>query len=200
MKFYDFEEQVNQIVRTGDIQKAINMAEIEFRNLEETDFHTIIGRDLLHLKNDVNEFLSSVYEKSKDNLGGEIKAIYCEMNAFTINYELWFATGCSFTFCNDLEDTDWLADYEYFFDMAMVISGFEDLQKTYEDYMTNKKWNIEGLELANDFCALLITLRLLELFKASFEKFKDKSDWTKIPVFVTSHESETIYRTVDANK
>ncbi|QRY55546.1 hypothetical protein [Sphingobacterium siyangense] len=199
MEFYDFEEQVNQVARIGDIQKAINMVEIEFKKLEETDFHAIIGRDLLHLADDADEFLNSVYEKSKENLDGEIKAIYCEMNGFTINPELWFATGCSFTFCYDLEDTDWLADYEYFYDMAMTISGLEDLQKTYEDYMINEKWDIEGLELANDFCALLITLRLLELFKTSFERFKDKSDWTKIPVFVTSHESEAIYRTIAAS-
>ncbi|MCL9805875.1 hypothetical protein NAT51_10100 [Flavobacterium amniphilum] len=197
MEFYDFEDQINQIVKTGNIQDAIRKTEEKFKTIGETDFHKVIGRDLLHLKNDVNEFLNSLLEKSKENLDDDIKAIYVEMNGFTINHDVWFTTGFSFTFCNDSENTDWLADYDYFFEMVMVISGFEDLQKIYEDYMSNEKWDIEGLELASDFCALLITLRLLELFKVSFEKFTTKSEWTKIPVFVTSHDSETLYSTID---
>ncbi|ESU19459.1 hypothetical protein FEDK69T_31750 [Flavobacterium enshiense DK69] len=196
MEFYDFENQINQIVKTGNIQDAIQETEAKFKTISETEFHKVIGRDLLHLKNDVDEFLNALLEKSKEDLDDEIKAIYVEMNGFTINYDMWFTTGASFTFCNDSEDTDWLADYDYFFEMAMIISGFEDLQKVYEDYMVNEKWEIEGLEMASDFCALLITLRLLELFKASFEKFNNNSEWTNIPVFVTSHDSETLYCTI----
>lgn len=197
MEFYDFEDQVVQMATTGNIQKAIELAESEFKKLEKTDFHKVLGRSLLHLESDVDGFMNSIYEKSQEALGADVRAIYCEMNGFDINYELWFVTGFSFTFCNSLDDTDWLADYEYAFDMALVISGFEDLQKTYEDYMVNKKWKLDRLELASNFCTLLITLRLLELFKASFEKYKGISEWTKIPVFVTAHESEAIYRTID---
>lgn len=196
MEFYNFENKINQIVKTGNIKDAIQQTEIEFKNIDVTDFHKIIGRDLLHLEDDVDEFLSALLQESKENLDDEIKAIYVEMNGFTINHDMWFTTGASFTYCNDSEDTDWLADYNYFFEMAMVITGFEDLQKVYEDYMVNEKWDIEGLELASDFCALLITLRLLELFKASFEKFNAKSEWTNIPVFVTTHDSETLYCTI----
>lgn len=200
MSYYDFEDQINQLVKNGNIQNAILETETKFKTFDQTDFHKVIGRDLLHLKNDVDEFLTALLENSKDNLDDQVKAIYVEMNGFTINYDMWFTTGASFTFCKDSEDMDWLADYDYFFEMAMVISGFEDLQKIYEDYMINEKWEIEGLESASDYCALLITLRLLELFKASFEEFNGKSDWTKIPVFVTSHDSETLYKTIGCSQ
>src|SRR5690606_21133835 len=149
------------------------------------------GRNLLNLTDDVDEFLNAVYQKSIEEISN-VESIYCEMNGFTINPDLWFVTGMSFTFCNDLTDTDWLADYDYFFEMALVIKGYEDLQETYEDYVKNEKWDFEN---SADLCAIIITLRLLELFRETYKVFKDKSEWTKIPVFVTSHDSELIYKT-----
>jgi hypothetical protein len=113
------------------------------------------------------------------------------MNGFTINPDLWFVTGMSFTFCNDLTDTDWLADYDYYFRMALVIK-VTNLQKTYRDYVKNEKWDLED---SADLCAIIITLRLLELFRETYKIFKDKSEWAKIPVFATSHDSELIYKT-----
>ncbi len=191
MNVYEFENQINELVKAGEIAKAIELTEAELKNTPVNDFHKVIGRNLINLTNDVDEFLNAVYQKSLEELS-DVKSIYCEMNGFTINPDLWFATGMAFTFCNDLTDTDWLADYEYFFEMALVIKGYEDLQKTYKEYVNNEKWELED---SADLCAIIITLRLLELFGKTYEIYKDKSDWTKIPVFVTSHDSELIYRT-----
>jgi len=192
MNVYEFENNViSKLVKEGEIEKAINLAEEEFLKIPKNDFHKILGRNLLDLTNDTDEFLSAVYQKSVDEIN-DVKSIYCEMNGFTINPDMWFVTGMSFTFCNDLSDTDWLADYDYFFEMALVIKGYEDLQKTYEDFVKNEKWDLEE---SADYCAIIITLRLLELFRETHEAFKNKSEWTKIPLFVTSHDSELIYKT-----
>lgn len=192
MTIYELEEEVIELIKVEKINEAITLAETELDKMPKNDFHKIIGRNLLNLTNDTNEFLTQVYKKSTEELS-EVKSIYCEMNGFTINPDLWFVTGMSFSFCNDLNDTDWLADYEYFFEMALVISGYEDLQKTYNDYVKNEKWDLED---SADLCAIIISLRLLELFKKTYDIFKDKSEWTKIPIFVNSHDSEIIYKTI----
>jgi hypothetical protein len=192
MTIYELEEEVIKLIKVEKIDEAITLVETELDKMPKNDFHKIIGRNLLNLTNDTNEFLTQVYKKSTEELS-EVKSIYCEMNGFTINPDLWFVTGMSFSFCNDLNDTDWLADYEYFFEMALVISGYEDLQKTYNDYVKNEKWDLED---SADLCAIIISLRLLELFKKTYDIFKDKSEWTKIPIFVNSHDSEIIYKTI----
>jgi hypothetical protein len=192
MTIYELEEEVIKLIKVEKIDEAITLVETELDKMPKNDFHKIIGRNLLNLTNDTNEFLTQVYKKSTEELS-EVKSIYCEMNGFTINPDLWFVTGMSFSFCNDLNDTDWLADYEYFFEMALVISGYEDLQKTYNDYVKNEKWDLED---SADLCAIIISLRLLELFKKTYDIFKDKSEWTKIPIFVNSHDSEIIYKAI----
>jgi Fe-S-cluster containining protein len=192
MNVYEFENNViSNLVKEGEIDNAIRLAEDELLKIPKNDFHKILGRNLLDLTSDTDEFLNAVYQKSVEEIN-DVKSIYCEMNGFTINPDMWFVTGMSFTFCNDLSDTDWLADYDYFFEMALVIKGYEDLQKTYKDYIKNEKWDLEE---SADYCAIIITLRLLELFRKTYEIFKDKSEWTKIPLFVTSHDSELIYKT-----
>ena len=191
MNVYEFENNISELIKVGEIDKAIELTEAELNKIPKNDFHKIIGRNLLNLTDDVDEFLNAVYQKSIEEISN-VESIYCEMNGFTINPDLWFVTGMSFTFCNDLTDTDWLADYDYFFEMALVIKGYEDLQETYEDYVKNEKWDFEN---SADLCAIIITLRLLELFRETYKVFKDKSEWTKIPVFVTSHDSELIYKT-----
>lgn len=192
MNVYEFENNViSKLVKEGEIDKAIRLTEEEFLKIPKNDFHKILGRNLLDLTNDTNEFLNIVYQKSIEEIN-DVKSIYCEMNGFTINPDMWFVTGMSFTFCNDLSDTDWLADYDYYFEMALVIKGYEDLQKTYDNFVKNEKWDLEE---SAEYCAIIITLRLLELFRETYEVFKDKSEWAKTPLFVTSHDSELIYKT-----
>lgn len=191
MDVYEFENSICELIKIEEIDKAIELTEAELLKIPKNDFHKIIGRNLFHLIDDANEFLNAVFEKSTEEIVN-VKSIYCEMNGFTINPDLWFVTGMSFSFCNDLTDTDWLADYDHFFEMALVIEGYEDLQKIYEDYVQNEKWEYED---SAELCAIIITLRLLELFRETYKRFKDKSEWTKIPVFVTSHDSELIFKT-----
>lgn len=191
MNAYEFEKLMAQKVKTGKLEEAIKLTEEKLSSRKTSGFHKIIGRDLLHLKESINEFLVDFYKSALVN-AEEVKALSCEMNGFTINYDLWFVTGVSLGFCNNLDDTDWLADFNYYYEMGLVVEGFEDLQKEYEDYMVNEKWDDNELEEINDYCALLITLRLQQAFEYAHNEYKGKSEWTSIPLFITSHESEVI--------
>jgi len=113
------------------------------------------------------------------------------MNGFTINYDRWLIDLFSFERF-ETEDWDWLSD---FYDMtanSMTIKGFEELQMVFQDVHENDRFSESNIDKAYEVCELLVILRLQELFR---ETYKDtKSEWTKIPMFVTAHDYEMIYR------
>lgn len=191
MDEYEFQNKIIELVKSENIEEAIHLTESELLKIPKNDFHKIISRNLLHLIDDTDNYLTLLYTKSKKEVK-ELKSFFCEMNGFTINTDLWYVSGMSLSFCKDLADPDWLADYDFFFEKALAITGFEELQNVYDDYLVNEKWD---LEWSADLCETIITLRLLELFRETYKKFKNKSEWTNIPVFVTSHDSELIFKT-----
>ena len=190
---FDLENEVKDLVDDKQIEKAIELAENELRKIAITDFHKVLNRDFLNLTNELVEFISYFYEKAKKKI--KVKALYSEMNGFTINYDLWFLQLFGFESCGGLDDTDWLADYEFTLDNeAMVLQGFEDLQAVYEDYMKNEKWTDKNLERAMEICEVIIVLRLQELFKKSIELARQNNlEWCIIPIFATAHDNQILY-------
>lgn len=124
----------------------------------------------------------------------EVKAIYSEMNGFTINYDLWFIDLFAYSSCKGLDDLDWLAYYEYSSENSLTITGFEDIQNVYQNYMENQLWTVTTLKAAGDICELLIILRLQELFSEATKVGRSKKQqWTELPLFVTAHDYDLIY-------
>ena len=191
---FDLEDKIKELVEVMEIGKAIEMAENELQKIPITDFHKILGRDFLNLTDELVEFITLFYKKASKKI--KVKAIYSEMNGFTINYDLWFINIFAFKTCEGLVDTDWLADYEFTTDEILVLSGLEDIQSVYEDYMKNEKWSDKNLESAMEVCEIIIVLRLQELFKNSIQKATEKQlEWCKIPLFATAHDYEILYST-----
>jgi hypothetical protein len=169
---FDLADDVKGLVENNNIKQAIELAENELKKIPVTGFHKVIGRDFLHLKNDLIEFINYFYLQATKEI--EVKAMYSEMNGFTINYDLWFLDLFAFETCGGLEDTDWLADFEFSIDQSMVLNGMEDIQAVYEDYMKNERWADENLETAMEICEIIIVLRLQELFKHSIDMATQK--------------------------
>ncbi|BAO76537.1 hypothetical protein WPG_2307 [Winogradskyella sp. PG-2] len=69
------------------------------------------------------------------------------MNGFTINYDRWFIDLFSFSEIGQ-EDYEWLADFEHSANKDLTITGFENLQKVYEDVYKNQKFDIPEIEQA----------------------------------------------------
>ena len=179
MDFILFESELMPLIRNKNFDEAIEKVENELRTQPNSDFHKMIGRNLFHLSTDLNVYLNKFYISAKNKIEGKpngfinslfkksaetgktLKAISCEMNGITINYDLWFISLFGFSFCNDLEDPDWLADFDYDSNQHLVIKGLEDLQKAYQDYIENEKWELESL-----------TVRFYVLEKGKFKLLK----------------------------
>ena len=188
---FKFENKLNRLVSENKLNEAIVIAESELLKFPETDFHKIIGKNLFLLIEGLNNYLETFYNKNAYN----IKSVYCEMNGFTINNDLWFIYLFGFEKVEDLEDLGWLADYTFLSDEAMIITGFEDLQGAYADYIKNEKWDIGSYEMTADICELLVILRLQELFRETKKVAQQQGlSWVNVPLFVTAHDSEMIYQ------
>jgi hypothetical protein len=198
-------DKLSELLESKKLDEAIAMAEQELKNIPTTDFHKILDKNLLHLTSDlakhINEFDKSTKEVLKKkqgfikNLfgsGKEIKpgAYYCEMNGFTINYDRWFID--LFAFENySLTDWEWLSDFYDSTANDLTITGFEDIQKVFEDVHENERFEEPNIHKAYEVCELLVILRLQELFRATYNT--NKGDWDNIPMFVTAHDYEMIY-------
>lgn len=169
---FDLVDELNGYLLDNKFELAIEVAEKKLSDLPSTEFHKIIGRDLKPLSENLTSYITDFNSQSKNKF--EVKAIYSEMNGFTINYDLWFIDLFGYSELGTLDDLDWLSEFEYSSEKSMTISSFEDLQSVYEEYMENEKWRDKELEKACKICELLIILRLQELFKeAKLLQFKE---------------------------
>lgn len=106
----DFEllERIVALLNQDKVEEAIAITEIKLKQHTKTDFHKILGRDLLHLTEDFADYINEFYNQVNAHMA--VKAIYCEMNGFTINPDLWFVDLFAYDQLGGTEDYDWLAD------------------------------------------------------------------------------------------
>jgi len=203
---FELADKLSELIESQKLDEAIAMAEQELKNIPTTDFHKILDKNLLHLTSDlakhINEFDKSTKEVLKKkqgfikNLFGSGKeakpaAYYCEMNGFTINYDRWFIDLFSFENYS-LTDWEWLSDFYDSTANDLIITGFEEVQKAFEDVHENNRFDEPNIDKAYEVCELLVILRLQELFRASYKT--NQGDWDSIPMFVTAHDYEMIYK------
>jgi hypothetical protein len=203
---FELADKLSELLESKKLDEAIAMAERELKNIPATDFHKILGKNLLHLIPDlaahIEEFDKSTRQVLKKkqgivkNLFGSGKAVkpaayYCEMNGFTINYDRWFIDLFSFEKCS-LTDWEWLADYYDSTAIDLTLTGFEEIQKVFEDVYENNRFEEPNIDKAYEVCELLVILRLQELFGETYQL--NPGDWSKISMFVTAHDYEMILK------
>ncbi|WP_035557933.1 hypothetical protein [Hymenobacter sp. IS2118] len=189
---FNLDEALSELVANNNLDEAINLAEDKLSELPKTDFHKVIGKDLKHLAVELSEHLDIFHKAAKKQI--DVKAFFAEMNGFTVNYDLWFVDLFAFAELGGTDDFDWLADYDVPSEDGMVISGLEELQEAYRDYLENDRGEDEALTEAFEVCELIIILRLQELFKEARKlAITQKANWTKVPLFVTAHDSGLLY-------
>jgi hypothetical protein len=203
---FELADKLSELLESKKLDEAIAMAENELKNIPTTDFHKILDKNLLHLTSDlakhINEFDKSTRQilKKKQgfikNLFGSGKenkpaAYYCEMNGFTINPDRWYIDLFSFENYS-LTYWEWLSDFYDSSANDLTITGFEDIQKVFEDVHTNNRFEEPNIDKAYEVCELLVILRLQELFRATYKT--NQGDWDNIPMFVTAHDYEMIFK------
>lgn len=203
---FELADKLSELLESQKLDEAIAMAEQELKNIPTTDFHKILDKNLLHLTSNLAKHIKEFDKSTKDVLkkkqgfikslfgsGKDVKpaAYYCEMNGFTINYDRWFIDLFSFENYS-LTDWEWLSDFYDSTANDLTITGFEEIQKAFEDVHENNRFEEPNIDKAYEVCELLVILRLQELFRETYKL--NQGDLDKIPMFITAHDYELIYK------
>lgn len=202
---FELADKLSEFLESKKLDEAIALAEQELKNIPTTDFHKILDKNLLHLTSELAKHIKEFDKSTKEvlrnkrgfikNLFGSGKGVkpaayYCEMNGFTINYDCWFIELFSFENYS-LTDWEWLSDFYDSTVNDLTITGFEEIQKAFEDVHENNRFEEPNILNAYQVCELLVILRLQELFREVYKA--SNSEWSDIPMFVTAHDYDLIY-------
>lgn len=184
-------KQIQDLIREGHIEEAISQTEASLRQLPQTDFHEIIGKDLLHLESSLGRMLSQFYETTTKEEELTVRAIYVEMNSFTTQYERWFLHLLAYDSPHSRGNLDWLADFTAESEKSITITGYEKLQEANQRYMQSEGYRIDNLRQACELHEYLVVLRMQELVKHVVSANKD-SAWASVPIFAAAHDYEDL--------
>ncbi len=185
-------EQIESLILAGKIEEAIRETETRLSELQQTDFHQIIGKDLLHLQSGLVKFLNEFYETIEVDEQLDIKAIYIEMNSFSTQFQRWFIHLLSYDSQHSVDNLDWLKEFSGESTNSMTITGYETLQEANQRYMQSEGYRDNDLRQACELHEYLVILRLQELVKATVAANKGKAAWASVPLFVTAHDFEDL--------
>ncbi|PWV56375.1 hypothetical protein [Chitinophaga sp. S165] len=185
-------EQIESLIQAGKIEEAIRETETRLSELQQTDFHQIIGKDLLHLQSGLVKFLNEFYETIEVDEQLDIKAIYIEMNSFSTQYQRWFIHLLSYDSQHSIENLDWLKEFTGESESSMTITGYEPLQEANQRYMQSEGYRDNDLRQACELHEYLVILRLQELVKLTVTASKGKAAWASVPLFVAAHDFEDL--------
>lgn len=185
-------ELIQDLILAGKIEEAIRETEAKLSQLPPSDFHQVIGKDLLHLQPALTSFLNYFYEDMTVKEELEIKAMYVEMNSFTTQYQRWFLHVLAYESLHSRDNLDWLADFSGESEKSLTITGYEALQEANEKYMQSEGYRDDRLREACELHEYLVILRVQELVRHTVMANKGKSAWAEVPVFVSAHDYEDL--------
>jgi len=190
----EFATKINDLIQANQLDAAIDISEKELRQLPKTEFYKLIGWDQTSdaeaLADQVNIFYNAAAENIKT-----VGALYCEMNGFTINYDMWYVEFFAFTKFQGLDDLDWLADFDYNnLDLGVAFTGIEEILAVFKDYMENERWNDSVQKSSFEIAEILVILRVQQLFREAAKIARSKKQsWINIPFLMTAHDYDLIY-------
>jgi len=185
-------EQIQDLIQAGNIEEAIRQTEAALSQLPQTDFHEIIGKDLLHLEPSLKKFLNNFYEVTTGEEELPIKAIYVEMNSFTTQYERWFLHLLAYDVPRNPGNADWLKEFSAESEKSITITGYEKLQEANKQYMQSEGYRIDDLRQACELHEYLVVLRMQELVMQAVYAEKGKAAWASLPIFAAAHDYEDL--------
>lgn len=185
-------EQIQDLIQAGKIEEAIRETETKLSQLPRTEFHQIIGNDLLHLQPKLALFLDNFYEAMTVDEELDVKAIYVEMNSFTTQYDRWHIQLLAYDSQHSRDNLDWLTDFSGESEKSMTITGYESLQEANQSYMQSEGYRDNDLRQACELHEYLVVLRFQELVKHTVTAHKGKALWASIPMFASAHDYEDL--------
>jgi hypothetical protein len=161
--------------------------------MTDTVYHSVIGKDFLHHADEIASVMRDFYQQSKGK--GPIKAMYYEMNGFSINTDRWYCNGFGYvkggTLWDLTWDQEWMCDWDYE-TKDITLTGMEEVQAAFASTFSKKEIAL-GVEIAGEIAEHLVTARFCELIKVAHDLGKQRcGDLIGLPIVSTAHEWDTV--------
>lgn len=177
----------------GKLTECITALESGLSSINETPYHSVLGRDFLHHVEDAANMLVAFYRGTSSR--GPLKAVYFEMNGFTINPNRWHFSGFGYRKGGDIWDLTWNTEWLSPWDEEtsdFTLTGMEPVQDAFKHLFGDEKQPL-GTKLAAEVAEHLVVARFNELIVAVHQEAKDWCpDLDGVPVLSTAHDWDTL--------
>ena len=193
MDFDLFDAVVKIMTEKGPDQAAL-FVERKMRALESDLFKGSIDNRFTNDPADIGRVIGRFVQKSREALGGELRAVYLEMNGFDINPDLWFFDLFGYTrYGDDPKDLEWLSDWDTESDPneSVTLTGLEAVQKDFERYGKLSGYEKTAAVTACDHALMLVMLRFVQLIDKAVKSMEPPCT---VPALATAHDFEAVHR------
>jgi hypothetical protein len=183
--------EIYRLIEGKCLDEAIKVVEASLWEIPRTPFHVVSKRDFLQNTSALADHLIGFYQTVGQAF--EPAAIYCEMNGFTINPDLWYLDVFAYRKYGGSQDTDWLCRWDSARYPPFELRGWRDVQKLYEHYVGNPTAPVT-IRFAKTVAEFLIVFRFCELVARAHAQAKEKaSAFKQFPVLANAHDYDCQY-------
>ena len=178
----------------GKLQECIDSLEDGLKCVKETPYHAVLDCNFLHHVGAVAEFAADFFHRASRE--GPIRAMYFEMNGFTINTGRWYFNGFGYAKGGKISDltwrTEWLNPWDYETE-EFTLTGMERVQEAFGDLLVDGREPL-GIKLAEHITEHLVVARFNELIGAAHKVAKKACPALRgFPIVSTAHDWDTLY-------
>lgn len=173
--------QVQPLVRSGDFAAAEKLLVQWLRTLESTPYHIAADLQITTPLPTVAAYFDDFAGKARSE--HELAVVYCEMNGFTINPDLWFGDAFGFTEDGGRDELDWLGGFASSTEESLLIEGLEPLQEVFAEAMEDSDSDTP-YECARLLATVLVIVKFQRMLQAARPMMKEP----RVPLLACAHD------------
>ena len=186
MKLFDLIDQLEPKLRKGHIDACLEKAILELHKLPDTPFHIVHKLNFTNKPSKITQYFNQFIQQEKDRIA--IKALYAEMNGFSVNPDRWYFDVFAYENYEGHDDYDCLAYWNSGKFPECKLTGMKKLQTVY----ASEAMDEPDFNNAEELCSLIVLLKFQQLISYSAKLIKN----LKVPILATAHDWEFIYEFV----
>jgi hypothetical protein len=171
------ESDVRPQVLAGDFIAAEKALLGLLRSTDPSPYHVVCDLEITNSGKSIARYLTDFAKLARSQ--GQLSAIYCEMNDFTVNTGTWLFDAVGLAEIGGRDDLDWLDGYAYS-NESQVITGLEPLQNVFADSRVDRE---RGFEQARILCEALVVVKFQKMLHEA--RPLKKGD---VPLFANAHD------------
>jgi len=173
---------------SSNVEKAITKLSEYISNAGISEFLPVLSLEFSIKNTDLNTLVVNFLTECKKKF--EVKSIYLEMNGFDINYDRWYFDYFAYnTVSHDLEDIEWLCEWQSDNWPETELSNSENSRSVFEWYHENNIYETdENHREVYDACMLLVHCKFIQYVNSSLKSSKELAGVT---IFSAAHGFES---------